>query len=258
MPFLQYIRLADTMARMALRADAARYFLGYIWWVLEPLLWVGVFYLVFVVLLDSREPNFMIFLATGKLAFVWFSKTVSQAGNSIVNGRGLVGKISVPMTLFPMAVVQESLYRQAAVFVMLAALLINDGYEVTLTWWYLVPLILVYYVLILACSFIGACLVCIARDFSQMITLGVMFLLFMSGIFWDVRALDDPVKTQLVLDLNPLCFILDAFRQIMMYNTPPDMVHLAAIGAGFGAVLCVMVLIMRGGGQYLALKALTA
>jgi lipopolysaccharide transport system permease protein len=257
MPFLQYLRLADTMARMALRADAARYFLGYIWWVLEPLLWVGVFYLVFVVLLDSREPNFMIFLATGKLAFVWFSKTVSQAGNSIVNGKGLVGKISVPMTLFPMSVVQESLYRQIAVFIMLAALLVNDGYTITPTWWYLAPLIAVYYVLIVACSFVGACLVCIARDFSQLITLGVMFLLFMSGIFWDVRNLD-PEKMQLVLNLNPLCFILDAFRQIMMFNTPPDMVHLAAIGAGFGLLLLVMVVLMRVGAQYLALKALTA
>jgi lipopolysaccharide transport system permease protein len=74
MPFLQYFRLADTMALMALRADAARYFLGYIWWVLEPLLWVGVFYVVFVIILDSRQPDFLIFLATGKLAFVWFSK----------------------------------------------------------------------------------------------------------------------------------------------------------------------------------------
>lgn len=258
MPLLQYFRLADTMARMALRADAARYFLGYIWWVLEPLLWVGVFYLVFVVLLDSREPNFMMFLAVGKLAFVWFSKTISQASNSIVNGKGLVGKISVPMSLFPMAVVQESLYRQIAVFAMLTALLVSDGYAITMTWWYLVPLLLVYYILILACSFLGACLVCIARDFAQLITLGVMFLLFMSGIFWDVRTLGDPYKTELVMNLNPLAFILDAFRQIMMYNTPPDMMHLAAIGAGFAAMLYVMVLIMRGGSQFLALKALTA
>jgi lipopolysaccharide transport system permease protein len=53
MPLSQYLRLIDTMARMALRADASRYFLGYIWWVLEPLLFVGVFYVVFNVILES-------------------------------------------------------------------------------------------------------------------------------------------------------------------------------------------------------------
>ena len=41
MPLSQYFRLIDIMARMALRADATRFFLGYIWWVLEPLLWVA-------------------------------------------------------------------------------------------------------------------------------------------------------------------------------------------------------------------------
>ena len=183
---------------------------------------------------------------------------MTQAANSIVNGRGLVGKISVPMTLFPFAVVQEGLYRQASVFVLLTVLLLSDGYPITETWLYLAPLLLVYYIMIVACSFIGACMVCVARDYNQVISLGVMFLLFMSGIFWDVRTIADPEKAALVMNFNPLAFILDAFRQIMMYNTPPDMLHLATIGTGFGALICAMTLIMRRSSHYLALKALTA
>jgi lipopolysaccharide transport system permease protein len=258
MALLQYIRLIDTMARMALRADASRYFLGYIWWILEPLLWVGVLYVVFVGILDTRQVDFLAFLTTGKLAFVWFSKTVTQASNSIINGRGLVGKIIVPMTLFPMASVQEGLYRQAAVFLLLAIFLLQGGYSVTSVWWYMLPVIFVNYLMIIACSFIGACLVCIARDFSQLIGLGMMFLMFTSGIFWDVRELSDPAKTDLILNLNPLAFILDAYRQVMMYSTPPDMVHLALIGLGTAAVIGAMALLMRNRSQYLALKAITA
>ncbi len=258
MPFSQYCRLIDVMARMALRADATRFFLGYIWWVLEPLLWVAVFYVVFVILLNSRQPDFLLFLATGKLAFVWFSKSVTQASNSIVGGRGLVGKINVPKTLFPMAVVQECMYRQVAVFALMVTFLLISGYEVTAMWWYLLPLLVVNYVMIVACAFVGACLVCLARDFTQLIALGMMFLMFTSGIFWDVRDLSDPHKTEMVLAMNPLAFILDAYRQITMFNTPPDMLHLLTIGAGFGALLCAMVLLMRRGSQYLALRALTA
>ena len=85
-----------------------------------------------------------------------------------------------------------------------------------------------------------------------------MFLMFTSGIFYDLRALSDPHKTDMMLSINPMAFILDAYRQIMMYNTPPDMLHLLTIGAGFGALLCAMVLIMRRASQYLALKALTS
>ena len=55
MSVTQKFRLIDTMARMALRADASRYFLGYIWWILEPLLYVGVLYVVFTLILTNRH-----------------------------------------------------------------------------------------------------------------------------------------------------------------------------------------------------------
>jgi lipopolysaccharide transport system permease protein len=258
MPFTQYLRLVDIMARMALRADATKFFLGYIWWVLEPLLYVAVLYVVFSMILTSRQPDFLLFLMTGKLAFVWFSKSVTQASSSIVNGKGLVGRINVPKTLFPVAVVQEGLYRQVAVFALLFVVLSLNGYSITSTWLYMVPLVIVNYIMIVACALIGSCLVCIVRDFNPLISLSMIFLMFTSGIFWDIRGLDDPAKTELLLAANPLAFLLDAYRQVLMYNTPPDMLHLLTIGAGFGALICATVLLMRKGDQYLALKALTA
>ena len=245
------------MARMALRADASRFFLGYIWWVLEPLLWVGVFYVVFVIILGSRSEDFLPFLMVGKLSFVWFSKSITQASNSIVASKGLVGKINVPKTLFPMAMVHEGLYRQAAVFLMMFLYVLIDGYSVTSAWFYLLPVMVVNYVMIIACALVGACAVCMARDFSPLIGLGMMFLMFTSGVFWNVRDLD-PAKAEMVLALNPLAFMLDAYRQILLVGIPPDMGHLLSIGAGFGALLCVMVLVMRRASHYLALKALTA
>ncbi|MDG2410770.1 MAG: ABC transporter permease [Halioglobus sp.] len=257
MPLSQYFRLMDVMARMALRADASRFFLGYIWWVLEPLLWVGVFYVVFVIILGSRSEDFLPFLMVGKLSFVWFSKSITQASNSIVAGKGLVGKINVPKTLFPMAMVHEGLYRQAAVFLMMFLYVLIDGYSVTSAWFYLLPVMVVNYVMIIACALVGACAVCMARDFTPLIGLGMMFLMFTSGVFWDVRDLD-PAKAEMVLALNPLAFMLDAYRQILLSGMPPDMGHLLSIGAGFGALLCVMLLVMRRASHYLALKALTA
>ena len=257
MPLSQYFRLMDVMARMALRADASRFFLGYIWWVLEPLLWVGVFYVVFVIILGSRSEDFLPFLMVGKLSFVWFSKSITQASNSIVASKGLVGKINVPKTLFPMAMVHEGLYRQAAVFLMMFLYVLIDGYSVTSAWFYLLPVMVVNYVMIIACALVGACAVCMARDFSPLIGLGMMFLMFTSGVFWNVRDLD-PAKAEMVLALNPLAFMLDAYRQILLVGIPPDMGHLLSIGAGFGALLCVMVLVMRRASHYLALKALTA
>jgi lipopolysaccharide transport system permease protein len=258
MPLPQYLRLVHTMAIMALRADASKYFLGYVWWVLEPLLYVGVFFVVFNVILKSRTEDFLVFLMCGKLAFIWFSKSVFQASTSIVAAKGLIGKINAPKTLFPLALIQEGLYRQAAVFSLLFVVLYGYGYAPSASWIWLVPLLLVNYLMIVACSFLGACLVCMVRDFSLVISLGMTFLLFTSGIFWDVNDLADPQMTQLVLTVNPVAFILDCYRQILMYHTAPDALHLALLGAVFAALTAVMAVVMHRGSQFLALKALSS
>jgi len=247
----------DTMAQMKLRADASAYFLGYIWWVLEPLLFVGVFYVVFEVLLKSGRGDYLIFLMCGKLAFIWFSKSVNQAANSILINRGLIANINVPKALFPMAVMHEGLYKQATVFALLFVILAVRGYTPSLTWIWLLPLVLVNYIMILACGFIGSILVCAVRDFSLVISLFMTFLMFVSGVFWDVRSLSDPHMAQVVLAANPLAFILDAYRQVLLHNTAPDGLHLLLVGLGSALVLAAAALGMQRSSQYLALRALT-
>ena len=257
MQLSQYIQLVDVRARMALRADASRYKLGYIWWILEPLLFVAVFYVVFSMILDSRRADFLVFLMCGKLAFIWFSKSVTAASNSIVTSYGLIGQLNIPKSIFPMAMVQEGVYKQCPVFLLLFVVLWAFDYPITITWLWLFPVIFVNCLMILACGLIGSCLVCFLRDFSKVIPLGMTFLLFTSGIFWDVRDLGDPQKTELILALNPVAFILDAYRQIMMYELAPDVFHLLTIGLWSILLIILVIVFMRRRSQYLALKVLT-
>jgi lipopolysaccharide transport system permease protein len=193
----------------------------------------------------------------GKLAFVWFSKSVTAASNSIVSAYGLIAQLNIPKSLFPIAVVQESLYKQISVFLLLFGVLWAYGYPVTLNWIWLLPLLFVNYLMIVACSLIGACLVCLVRDFSKVITLGMTFLLFTSGIFWDVNDIGDPRKTELVLAMNPIAFILNAYRQVLMFDTVPDLVHLAQICLGSVVLIIIVLALMRRYSQFLALKVLT-
>lgn len=258
MTLRRFWTLVDEMARMALRADASRFYFRYLWWILEPLLYVGVFFIVFDVLLGAGPPDFLVFLMCGKLTFVWFSKSVVQASRSIVDSKGLIGKIDLPKALFPLAVVQEGLYRQAAVFALLMLFLVAQGYAVTGAWLWLLPVALVNYLLIVGASLAGAYLVCLVFDFSLLISLAMVFLLFISGIFWDVRTLPDPAMTDWVLTLNPLAFLIDTYRQVLMFGRVPDVMHLAAVGLGAAALIAALLALMRRTGQFLALKALTS
>ena len=253
----QLLILIDTQARMALRGDAARLLLGYLWWVLEPLLYVAVFYLVFAVILDNGRADFLLFLICGKLPFMWFSGSVNSAAHSIVLARGLIGQTRLPKVIFPLAKVQEALYRQLAVFALLVVAVLSQGIAPGIAWLWLIPLIAVQYLLIVAAAIAAALLVCLARDFVRVIQLATVFLLFMSGVFWDVRAIADTAVQQSILLVNPLAFLLDGYRQVLMYAVAPDPVHLGVLGLLCLALAAAMLLLVGRLEYWLAKQVLS-
>lgn len=140
----------DTLARFQLKAEARRFALGYLWWVVEPLLYVAVFYVVFVKLLGNQRSDFLVFLAVGKLTFIWFSKSINQAAMSLVNNRGLIGQVNLPKHLFPLSIVQEGLYRQLAVFAFLLLFVMGSHYSPQISWFWLLPIAALQYLLIVS------------------------------------------------------------------------------------------------------------
>ena len=98
----QLLEVFFTQVAFNLKSETRKTYLNYFWWVLEPALFTGVFYLVFAVFLNRGTDDFVLFLLCGKIPFLWFSKTVSNASNSIVAGKGLIHQMAIPKAYFPM------------------------------------------------------------------------------------------------------------------------------------------------------------
>ena len=179
--------------------------------------------MVFEKLLENRQPEFLYFLMVGKLTFIWFSKSVSQAANSLETNRGLIAQLNLPKELFPLSVIHEGLYRQAVVFSFLLIVLSVAGYTPNIHWIWLLPLMLVQFLLIIGCGLLAALLVCLQRDFKILIQLGMIFLLFMSGIFWDVRSIHDTQIFKWLMILNPVAVLIDSYRQVLIVGMPPEL-----------------------------------
>jgi lipopolysaccharide transport system permease protein len=235
----QFIELVDIQARMSLKAEASRLYLSYLWWILEPLLFVLVFYLVFELLLNFGRENFLLFLICGKIPFLWFSKSVTLASGSIVHNKGLIGQIDIPKTIFPYISIQQSLYKQWVVFLVMFGVVIAYGHLPEWNWLWLIPLIIVQYGLIVVCSLIGALLVSFVRDVQMIITMAMLFLLFASGIFWDISAIQDSQLREWILVYNPIAFLIDGYREVLIEQSLYSQKHLAVLA---GLVLAGVVL----------------
>ena len=241
--------LVDTLARLHLKGGARRYALGYLWWILEPVLYVAVFYIVFEKLLQNRQPDFLYFLMVGKLVFIWFSKSINQAANSLESSKGLMAQLNLRKEILPLAVIHQGLYRQLVVFSFLLIFLVSSGYGVTLAWWWLLPVLVLQALLIVACGLCAALLVCLRRDCLLLIQLGTLFLLFMSGVFWDLNAIPDEASRQWLMTLNPLATLIDCYRQILLFGMTPSQDALTRVLVQVATFL-VLVLWVFGRLQY--------
>jgi lipopolysaccharide transport system permease protein len=87
--------------------------------------------------------------------------------------------------------------------------------------------------------------------------MGTLFLLFASGVFWDIHEISDPYIRQLVFDCNPIAFLLDAYRQILMHQNQPDLTHLTVVAGLSLLLLFLMHWIFKSQSQNIANKVLS-
>lgn len=250
------LRFIDLTARMALRADAATFVLGSLWWILEPLLFVAIFYLVFGVFLGSPRADFLSFLVIGKLPFQWFSGGLNSCSGAIVGAKGLIAQSPVPKSLLVLSRLQQVTYKQGAVFALMGIYLVLTGETVTLTWLWVFAIALVQYIVIAAFSLLGAVTVCLAQDFAKLIQLFTIAMMFSSGIFWDVRALD-PAMQWYIFTFNPIAFLLDAYRQVLLYHNHVDLLQLLQTLTVFSALCAAVMLWIKRNETWLALRVLS-
>lgn len=101
-----------------------------LWWVIDPILSMAVFYLVFSVMLQSGTEGFVAFLLSGLVIWNWYRQSISNAGGAILTGQGLMGQVHVPKLVFPATTLLTDLTKFALVFVLLLVFLWLSGYPV--------------------------------------------------------------------------------------------------------------------------------
>jgi len=103
---------------------------------------------------------------------------------------------------------------------------------------------------------IGALLVCWRQDFQMLIPLGMVFLLFMSGVFWDINTIQNAALLEWLSLLNPLLVLLDAYRVILIAGQTPDAAPLLRVLLEALVLLVVTLWLYRRLNYWLAQRAL--
>ncbi len=226
--------------------------LGHLWNLLDPLLFIGVYYLVFGNIFaqgKSGRGTFIIYLSIGVLTWRFIDGAVEQATNCVRGSRGLIHEISFPKAVFPISVCFSRLYDLLwGLLVLLVVVLISGQFDhdllptVQVVWVF--PLLVFTLALTLGFSFIASYLGAFFADTANIVTIVMRVLMYVSPTFYYDHA-DHGVHSRIpeswlhIYMLNPVTCLFDALRDAMLWGVVPDMKVMAYAAVSSVAILLV-------------------
>jgi teichoic acid transport system permease protein len=224
--------LALSMPLGELRAQNMDTVLGGAWHLLNPLLLVGVYYVVFGLILDvgSRgTDNFIAFLSCGIFTFFYTRKSIQSGARTIVANVGLIRSIKFPRAILPISAVIGETAALAPAVAALVLIALLSGERPHLTWLLLLPIFALQAVLNLGAAFFIARLADHFHDVQQLIPYVMTIWMYLSGIFYEVDAFVRDDRARLLFRLNPIYAYATLVRDAVLHGTTqPDLWVVAA------------------------------
>lgn len=209
--------------------------LGMFWSLVNPLLMLGIYTFVFSSIfrmkwtaLSDNPLDFALMLFAGLLLFNFFSECTNRAAPLVVSNPNLVKKMVFPLHIQAWVVVGAAIYQMGvSLCVMLGALLVVKG---SIPWTaILLPVVVApLFLLTLGCVWLISALAVFIRDTGQVVGQVVIMLMFLSPLFYPVEAI--PQQFRGLFYANPLTFMIDEARKVLVLGVTPDWQTLLVYG----------------------------
>jgi lipopolysaccharide transport system permease protein len=241
---LQYRQLIAMLVVRELKVRYKRSILGVLWTMLNPLLLMVVYAVVFSTIMRTAVPNYAIFLLAGLLPWIFFSTAVMQGLMSVLVNQELVRKVRLPQAVFPLSVVGSNLVNFVLSLLPLAAMMVALGQRFSAALAFL-PLAVV----LLATFAAGATLLLSSatvffRDVRHLTEVLLQVLLYLSPVLYDVDQLGEHTTWwfrvfRLELSLNPMSYLVPLFRDPVYFGRVPALATVATAAAWAAAALAI-------------------
>ncbi len=223
-----YAQLAYYRAIADLRAEATRAYLGLLWWFVEPLMYMVVFYTIFKTGLRAGGVGYAPFLLTGMVVWKWFASTVIAGANAVAKNSAIMQQVYVPKALLPCVVLIANTIKFLIIFMFLLLLIVVVLHKPVSWPWLALPLVIgVQFLFIAGVGGLVASVVPFVPDIKLLLDNVMMMLFFVSGVFFDISHIHGRFHD--ILLLNPAALVIEAYRSILLHNRWPHWGHMAYV-----------------------------
>lgn len=198
-----------------------RSFLGYLWSLLNPLLSMGVQYIVFSTIFRQDVENFPVYLLSGIIMFNFFVDAVGQGLNAILCNASLITKVYVPKYIYPVTKVISCSINLFISLIPLYIVMIITKEELTKA------LLLIIFPLVWVLVFcIGMALALSSamvffRDTQYLWGILSLAWTYATPLFYPARII--PEQFSFILKINPMYHYISFFRELLIAGKSPDL-----------------------------------
>ena len=219
--------------------------LGALWAILQPFLTMVVLTLIFKNLLrvDRRlmgatgtDPPYAIFLFAGMLPWQFFSDSLRRASDSVVFSANLVQKVYFPRLVIPLSAVAGTAIDFALSFLVLAGLMVYYGHAPGPAILAVVPLAALTALAAVGVGSMISALNVAYRDFRHIVPFLLQIWFYGTPLIWSLNIVNEP-RLRLLVALNPMCGIVEAYRWAILPGWPLDG---AVLGVSVASAACLL------------------
>lgn len=195
--------------------------LGVFWTVLNPLMMMALFTILFSTLFKRNIDNFPVFFLCGWSLFIFFNSTIVASMNALKGNRNILQRTPAPKYIFILGGFIAEFLNFLIMFILLIGIMIitNTPFHFTMFFAF-IPIIF----LSIACLGIGFMLsiVCVYyTDIQYLWSILSMLIMYGSGIFYPMDIIPEPYYHYLIL--NPFCWVVGQFRCFVYEGVFPPM-----------------------------------
>ena len=206
-----------------LKSEIAQSHLSWLWWILDPLLFMLVYTFVSLIVFGKAEQYFSAFIFIGYTSFKFFEKTVKGSVKLVRANRSIVAKVYIPKHILLLTKSYVNTFTTAISFLLV---FITMGiYRVPLTWniIFFIPEVLLLVLLSFSIGTVMMHFGVFVEDLSNVMFIVLRLLFYMSGVFYSLeKRITDELLRTILLDCNPMAFIINQMRNSLLYGKPLD------------------------------------
>ena len=234
----RYWNYTKYSARSDLKDEVASSYLNWLWWILDPLLFMCVYTFIALVVFQKGAKYFPVFVFIGLTFWTFFNKTVLQSVKLMRSNSAIVSKVYLPKFMLIFNRVMVNGFKMLVSFGLTVILMII--YRIPISWnvFYIIPIVveLILFTFGICCFMLHFGV--FVDDLYNVMQVVLKLLFYLTGIFYDISArVAEPWNTRL-LSINPVSMLIQSARLCLLYEETPY-IRLMVIWGIISVALCI-------------------